>query len=70
VYNENQLEKQGRKTMNEYEKMFLQDTIDILINYDGCHTIDTLKGLIDETGKRLIKLSLGEVKEEDLGIEI
>ncbi|MEC0276883.1 hypothetical protein [Peribacillus frigoritolerans] len=56
--------------MNEHEKLFLQDTIDILVNYDGEHQVEGLKALIDETRERLIKLSRNEVTKEDaLGIE-
>jgi hypothetical protein len=55
--------------MNEIEKTYLGDTIGILISYDGEHTVEGLKALIDETRERLIKLSKGEVKKEDLGFE-
>jgi hypothetical protein len=46
--------------VNDCEKMFLSDTIDILVDYDGYETVDGLKGLIDETMERLIELCSGE----------
>ena len=54
--------------MNDYEKAYLSDTIDILIGYDGETTVEGLKSLIDETRERLIKLHKRQVKREDLGI--
>lgn len=53
--------------MTEDEKVFLKDTIGILVNYDGEHTVEGLKALIDETRQRLIKISKGEVTKDDLG---
>lgn len=40
-------------TMKMYEEQYLQDTIDILYDYDGNRTVEGLKGLIDETVERL-----------------
>lgn len=53
--------------MTERERYFLQDTIDILVGYDGCHTIESLKALINETRERLIKLERGNITKEDVG---
>lgn len=39
--------------MTEKERYFLEDTRDILVNYDGCKTEQQLRGLIDETRERL-----------------
>lgn len=55
--------------MNENEKTYLEDTIGILINYDGEHTVKGLKALIDETRQRLIKISKNEVTQDDLGFK-
>jgi hypothetical protein len=56
--------------MNEKEKVFLEDTIDILVDYDGCKTVEQLKGLIDEIRERLIKLANGKIEDEDLSASI
>jgi len=47
--------------MGEQEQYFLEDTIDILADYDGCKTEKQLKGLIDETKARLIALLNGTI---------
>lgn len=39
--------------MTSKERDFLEDTRDILVDYDGYRTEQQLKGLIDETRKRL-----------------
>lgn len=39
--------------MNLKQKEFLEDTRDILVGYDGCGTVDSLKGLIDEARERI-----------------
>lgn len=56
--------------MNKHEKEFLDDTIAILIGYDGETTVEGLKGLIDETRERLIKLYKRNVTKEDLGVQV
>jgi hypothetical protein len=56
--------------MTKDEKIFLDDTIGILVSYDNEYTIEGLKRLIDETKERLIKISEGEIKKEDLGFFI
>jgi hypothetical protein len=53
-------------SMTELEDRFLSDTIAILIGYDGCNTVESLKGLIDEARERLIKLRHGHVTENDI----
>lgn len=53
--------------MKKIEKEFLQDTIDILVSYDGEHESGALKSLVDETRERLIKLANGRVVKKDLG---
>jgi hypothetical protein len=40
-------------TAEEKKRYFLEDTRDILVGYDGNHTVEGLKGLIDETKARL-----------------
>lgn len=49
--------------MTEKERYFLEDTRDILINYDGCKTEQQLKGLIDETRERLTTFLNGKIQE-------
>lgn len=39
--------------MTEKERFFLEDTRDILVDYDGCRTERQLKNLMDETRNRL-----------------
>jgi len=53
--------KQRRYTMTEKEKEFIEDTIDILIDYDGCKTEEQLKGLIDEVKERLSTVLNGDI---------
>jgi hypothetical protein len=52
--------------MNDNEKLFLCDTIDILIDYDGYRTPEGLMSLIDEVKARLIKIRDNKVTEEDV----
>lgn len=49
--------------MTEKERYFLEDTRDILVHYDGCHTEQQLKGLIDETRTRLSAFLNGKIEE-------
>jgi hypothetical protein len=60
----------GFFTQSEIKKIYLQDTIGILAEYDGCDTVASLKALVDETRERLIKLSSGKVELEDIGYEV
>ena len=39
--------------MNAKQKEFLEDTHDILVGYDGCGTVESLKELIDEARERI-----------------
>ena len=39
--------------MHPKQKEFLEDTHDILVGYDGCRTVESLKELIDETRERI-----------------
>jgi len=39
--------------MKRKERVFLEDTMDILVDYDGCHTDGQLRGLIDEARERI-----------------
>ena len=39
--------------MHPKQKEFLEDTHDILVGYDGCGTVESLKELIDETRERI-----------------
>ena len=39
--------------MNQKQKEFLEDTHDILVGYDGCGTVESLKELIDEARERI-----------------
>lgn len=47
--------------MTEQEQYFIEDTMDILADYDGCKTEKQLKGLIDETRSRLAALLSGTI---------
>jgi len=49
--------------MTDKERYFLEDTRDILVNYDGCHTEKQLKGLIDEARERLSAFLSGKIDE-------
>jgi hypothetical protein len=49
--------------MKKEERTFLEDTRDILVGYDGCHTEQQLKGLIDETRERLSAFLNGTIDE-------
>lgn len=48
--------------MTDKEKWFLEDTRDILVDYDGCKNEQQLKGLIDETRKRLTAFLEGTIQ--------
>lgn len=52
-------------TMSKEERKmyFLQDTRDILADYDGMRTVESLKGLIDETQARLNAYLNDEIEE-------
>lgn len=43
----------GGINVNGKQKEFLEDTRDILVGYDGCNTIESLKELIDEVRERI-----------------
>ena len=49
--------------MSDKEKWFVEDTRDILVDYDGCKTEQQLKGLIDETRNRLNAFLEGKIDE-------
>lgn len=49
--------------MTDKEKYFLEDTRDILVDYDGYKTEQQLKGLIDETRERLNAFLNGKIQE-------
>jgi hypothetical protein len=49
--------------ITEKEMNFLEDTRDILIGYDGCHTEQQLKGLIDEARERLTAFLNDKIEE-------
>lgn len=49
--------------MTEEERKFLEDTCGILVGYDGCGTVDSLKELIDETRERIGAVLDGKVSE-------
>lgn len=50
----------------ELEKMYLADTLAILVDYDGFRTAEDLRGLIDEIQVRLRKLYRHEVTKADV----
>lgn len=58
----------GGQALNKRQRMYLSDTIAILIDYDGYKTPEGLKQLIDETRKRLLKLGNDDISDEDLGV--
>lgn len=49
--------------MNEKEKTFLEDTRDILADYDGSKTVEQLKSLIDEAAARINAATTGTIDE-------
>lgn len=49
--------------MTEKERAFLEDTKDILADYDGCTTEQQLKRLIDETRERITAFLNGKIEE-------
>lgn len=49
--------------MTEKERAFLEDTRDILIDYDGFNNEQQLKGLIDEAKERLTAFLNKEIEE-------
>lgn len=49
--------------MTEKEKYFLEDTRDILVNFDGCRTEQQLKGLVNEAKTRLTAFLDGKIEE-------
>lgn len=51
--------------MNEKEKTFLEDTRDILADYDGCKTVEQLKALIDEAAARINAATTGTIAAYD-----
>jgi hypothetical protein len=52
-----------RMNMTEQEKVFLEDTRDILVGYDGNHSVEGLKSLVDETRQRLNAFLNNKIKE-------
>lgn len=52
------------------EKQFLEDTRDILIDYDGCHSEQQLKALINETKDRLTAFLNGSINEFEKSGEV
>lgn len=55
--------------MSEDKREFLEDTRDILVGYDGCHTVESLKELIDETRERLTAVlndTLSEYNQKEI----
>lgn len=50
--------------MTPEERVYLGDTRDILINYDGETTVKGMQELIDETRERISNLLEEELKEE------
>lgn len=50
--------------MTNKEREYLVDTIGILVDYDGCRTVDQLKDLIDETRERLSSLVVDGIEED------
>ena len=55
--------------MEPHERIFLEDTYAILIDYDGYRSVEGLMGLIDETKERISKLLNGKVTPEDVGLK-
>lgn len=51
--------------IKQHEDQYLQDTIDILYDYDGNRTVEGLKGLIDETIERLKTIRDHQTMTED-----
>lgn len=49
--------------MNKQEREFVEDTIAILMDYDGYREAKDLMTLIDETKQRLIDLLKGDIAE-------
>ena len=49
--------------MTNKEREYLVDTIGIMVDYDGCRTVDQLKDLIDETRERLGSLLVDAIEE-------
>lgn len=47
------------------DRQWIADTRDMLVDYDGCSSIESLKVLIDEVGERLSMLLRGDVKVSD-----
>ena len=61
-------EMQKRTKIDDRTKEYLQTTRDILVGYDGEHTVEGLKKLVDETRERLEKALHGDIKDEDLSL--
>ena len=49
--------------LTKEERDFLITTSDILVGYDNCHTVESLKELIDETQDRLKAVLTNSIKE-------
>lgn len=49
--------------MNEQVKTFLEDTRDILSDYDGAKTVEQLKSLIDEAAARINAATTGTIQQ-------
>jgi hypothetical protein len=54
----------GGEEMNENEKLYLCDTITILIDYDGFRTPEGLMSLIDEVKERLVNIRDNKVTSD------
>ena len=50
--------------MTPKEREYLEDTVSILINYDGESTVNGLKGLIDEARERITEVLNGKVDDK------
>ena len=55
--------------VTEEEREFLADTNGILVDYDGCDTVESLKELIDEVRERNSAMLSGTIKEYGVPIE-
>lgn len=52
--------------MSDLERLYLEDTWAILIDYDGRHSEDGLKSLIDEARDRIHKILHNQVTRGDV----
>lgn len=57
-------------TREQVDRMYLEDTRDIMVDYDGAVTVEQLKALVDEIKERLTFYLNGGITIDDTHFDI